>query len=82
MKLTVEGHDGIFGAMLFNSKNNKKIDQHEEINGRIAEEDDVVIVSGKKKGDVLFADNIGIQKIEVYEKLRDIIANEDNQGVK
>ena len=68
--------------MLFNSKNNKKIDQHEEINGRIAEEDDVVIVSGKKKGDVLFADNIGIQKIEVYEKLRDIIANEDNQGVK
>jgi DNA polymerase III alpha subunit len=82
LKLTVEGHDGIFGAMLFNSKNNKKIDQHEEINGRIAEEDDVVIVSGKKKGDVLFADNIGIQKIEVYEKLRDIIANEDNQGVK
>ncbi len=73
LRIRVAGHDGEVTAMLFNTKRNKKILEHTEINGRIAEENDVVIVNGSKKdGNTIFADNVAIQECTVFKKVSEL----------
>lgn len=74
-KIQLDGHDGSLNCMLFDSSNNERILDHEENNGRMAAENDVCIVRGKKKGDAMFCDQITIQKVEVVDKISELKKN-------
>jgi DNA polymerase III subunit alpha len=52
---------------------NQRISNCEEINGRMIEDEDCIIVEGKKmSGDVIFANKVGIQTKNVYMRLSEL----------
>jgi len=52
-----------------------RMDKSRELNGRHPKEDDIVVVKGTKKDEVVFADVIAIQNTKIYTKHSDIIKN-------
>jgi hypothetical protein len=52
---------------------NQRISACEEINGRLPEEDDVIIIEGKKMGDdMIFANRVGVQTTKIYMRLSEL----------
>ncbi len=52
---------------------NDRIDQCKESNGRLPDEEDLIIMKGKKMdGDTIFADEVGIQTTKIYMKLSEL----------
>lgn len=68
-KMTVTDETGEITVRFFN----KVIDRVADANGRLPEEEDLVIIEGKKKGDeTVFADKVGIQSAKIYMKLSEL----------
>lgn len=68
-KMTVADETGEITVRFFN----KTIDLVQEENTRLPEEEDLVIVEGKKKGeDTIFAARVGIQSAKIYMKLSEL----------
>lgn len=67
-KMMISDETGAINTMVFSGKFDK-IKEMESLNGRLPEEDDIVIVLGKKMGDSVFADTVAIQTQKVYTKL-------------
>lgn len=74
LKYTIIDEMASCTAMLFNDK----IDEHKEENEKIASEGDIVVVRGKKKGDAVFADKIGIQDYSICLKKSELINKDKN----
>lgn len=69
-KIIANDHTGKVKIMMFDGKNSKNIQDCETQNGRLPKEGDVVIVTGKKMdGDCVFAQIVGIQKLDVFLKI-------------
>jgi DNA polymerase-3 subunit alpha len=49
-----------------------KMDKSREINGRHPKENDIVVIKGTKKDEVVFADVISIQNTKIYTKLSEL----------
>lgn len=67
-RCSVQDETGTINVMLFNDR----IEQHEEENNKRAEEGDIVVVRGRKKGDSIFADVIGIQDVAIVLKKNEL----------
>lgn len=54
------------------------ISRHKELNGRLAKEDDVVVVRGQRSGDdIVNADNIAVQEVKVFAKASELPSEEE-----
>jgi DNA polymerase III subunit alpha len=53
-------------------ENGNKIEMCEDRNGRLPEKGDILVVRGQAKQDCLFADEITIQKLNIYMKLSEL----------
>lgn len=58
LRVLVEDDTSSMTCLIFN----EHVDEHEDINGGLAKEGDIVVVRGKKKDDCVFADRIATQK--------------------
>jgi len=67
----VADESGSMKVLIFTNK----MDQSREINGRHPKEDDIVVIKGTKKDEVVFADIISIQNTKIYTKHSDVIKN-------
>lgn len=80
LRMDVKDHSGKLRIMIFNGKNNPKLDQCREINGgNLPKEGDICIISGTKKdGNTVFAERIGIQRTDVFLKISQLPKNQEN----
>lgn len=72
LKISITDEKDSITCMLFNTKQNRNIENCQETNGRLPEEKDIVICSGQKVGDSLFLDSCGIQDVSVWLKVSQI----------
>jgi DNA polymerase III alpha subunit len=68
VKLKIQDNTGSVNAMLFNDK----ISYSEEVNNCKFEPGQIVVCEGKKFGDSIFCDIIGVQDAKVYLKLSEL----------
>ena len=71
LKLEISDGIGSIRVMMFNTQNSPNIDSCKELNANILpKENDIVIVEGKKMEDnCIFASNIRVQDIKVFDKI-------------
>jgi hypothetical protein len=50
----------------------KKLETCRESNGALPKEGDIVIVSGTRQDEVVFADSIAVQNTKIYSKLSEL----------
>ena len=70
-KLSIKDTSGSCNVLLFTTAKNDRIKESEDLNGCKFEEDQVVIVRGRKKEDCIFADLAAVQDANIYTKLGD-----------
>ncbi len=77
-KVVVRDHTDEITCFLYETERNSGISDHRELNGKMAEEGDIVVIRGQtSNGDCFNAANIAIQKIEVYSKISEIKKHEE-----
>ena len=69
MRMFVEDETGSSKVMIFSRKLEECVTQN---NGLLPEEDNIVIVKGVKKDEVVFADRIAVQSNKIYTKLSEL----------
>ena len=67
----VADESGSMKVLIFTNR----MDKSREVNGRHPKEDDIVVIKGTKKDEVVFADSITIQNTKIYTKHSDVIKN-------
>lgn len=74
VKMVIQDEQTTLDCFLFNSNYADRIQEcKDNNNGKLPQEEDVVIVSGKKKGEnAVYGDSVGIQNNKVLIKLRDL----------
>lgn len=72
LKLQVEDETGEMKVMIFESARNANLSKHLAENGKYAAENDIVIIKGKRKEDVVFAESIGIQSYKILTKISEL----------
>lgn len=75
LKCTVQDETGSINVMMFNDK----IQQHKDENGKKVSQDDIIVVTGRRKGDSVFADRIGIQDVEIFFKTSEVKKHESKK---
>lgn len=70
-KLTIKDTSGAHTVLLFTTAKNDRIKENEDLNGSKFEEDQTVVVRGRKKTDSVFADLVAVQNVNIYTKLGD-----------
>ena len=68
LRLQVSDETASMKVMIFNNR----LDDCKEINSGLPQENEIVIVKGRKMEEVVFADIIGVQDNKVYTKLADL----------
>lgn len=72
-RVVVADQTGEITTFLYENPKFPAISQHKELNGRLAKEDDVVVVRGKRSGDdIVNADNIAVQEVKVFAKASEL----------
>lgn len=68
-KFIVSDETGVATTFLFNNK----LEEHKQENGnKAAEEGTIVIVKGKRKGDIVFGDYLNVQNNKIYMRLSEL----------
>jgi DNA polymerase-3 subunit alpha len=73
-KMQISDETGAVNTMIFSDK----IDDMQNLNNRMPKEEDIVIVTGQKFGDSVFARMVAIQTHTVYTKLSQLKAEKNN----
>jgi len=73
-KMQISDETGAVNTMIFSDK----IDDMQSLNNRMPKEEDIVIVTGQKFGDSVFARLVAIQTHTVYTKLSQLKAEKNN----
>ena len=68
MKIFVEDETATVKTMIFS----KRLDQCEQMNDGFPVQDNIIIVKGVKKDEVVFADQISVQSNRIYTKLSEL----------
>jgi DNA polymerase III alpha subunit len=68
LKYNIKDNLGKISVMLFNDG----IEEHVNANNRKAKEGDIIVVRGAKKGTAIFANAVGIQDLEIFEKISQV----------
>jgi RPA family protein len=68
VKFMIEDETGSIKVMIFN----QSLEECETLNNGIPEKNDIVIVTGVKKGDAIFANTVASQQNKIFTKLTDI----------
>lgn len=68
LKYLVKDETGQINVMLFNDK----IEEHKQENDGLGEKNDIVVIKGRKKGDSVFAQKIGIQDVAIVKKISEL----------
>lgn len=69
IRVEVMDHTGSCQALLCNTTKFAKVDEHIEDNEGSVKEGSIISVRGTKGKDIIFASRIGVQSIEVFEKI-------------
>ena len=69
MRMYVEDETGSMKVMIFSKKFESSIASN---NGKAPEENNIVIITGVKKDEVIFADRIAVQSNRIYTKLSEL----------
>jgi len=72
IRLNLFDETGEITVLMFNTKKEDKIEECLDLNGKLPDENDIVIVRGTKKKDVIFADVIANQTFMVYSRLSEL----------
>ncbi len=79
LRLNIKDHSAEARVMMFNAGKRMKVDECKEINGRLPEEGDIVIITGTKmEGNMIFADKIGIQKYNVFFRAKQLPKSQES----
>lgn len=72
LKAEIRDHTGSCFAMLCDTEKHWKLQEHVDNNGRQMKENDIVVVRGSKGENIIFAEKIGIQKVDILNKMSKI----------
>jgi DNA polymerase-3 subunit alpha len=81
-KLVVADETDEITALVFDTGYALGVEKCKEINGGLPKDDNIVIVTGTKKEDAIFAEDIVVQDKKVYTKLKDLKSKHDEKEVK
>ena len=83
IRVEVMDHTGSCQALLCNTTKFAKVDEHIEDNEGSVKEGSIISVRGTKGKDIVFASRIGVQSIEVFEKISQLknIKEEENAEI-
>ena len=73
-KMQISDETSVINTMIFSDK----IDEMQNLNNRMPKEEDIVIITGQKFGDSVFARMVAIQTHTVYTKLSQLKAEKNN----
>jgi DNA polymerase III alpha subunit len=73
-KMQISDETSAINTMIFSDK----IDEMQNLNNRMPKEEDIVIITGQKFGDSVFARMVAIQTHTVYTKLSQLKAEKNN----
>lgn len=71
-RISCKDDTGQISVLMFNTARGNTIDECEENNGRLPQENDLIVVRGVKKSDCIFARNVSIQDVSIYKKISEI----------
>ena len=72
-RCVVADHTTEITCFLYENDRYPGISQHKELNGRLAQEGDVVVVRGQRSGDdIVNANNIAVQEVKVFAKASEL----------
>lgn len=77
-KFQLSDETGTIGAMLFGTANNDRLGQVKfKHGGELPSEEAIVLVSGQKKGDTVFIDDLVDQQVKIYSKFGEMEKNKE-----
>ena len=72
LKAEIQDHTGICSVLLCDTDKAWKVQEHHEENAGTMKEGDIVFVRGSKGENIIFAKKIGVQPIEIFDKISKI----------
>ncbi len=72
LKAEIQDHTGVCSVLLCDTDKVWKVQEHHEENAGTMKEGDIVSVRGSKGENIIFAEKIGIQPIEIFDKISKI----------
>lgn len=81
IKMIVADETGEIPVLMFNTKREDKIQECLDLNGKLPEEGEIVIVRGTKKKDCIFSDVIASQNYIIYTKLSQLKSKNDTKDI-